>query len=156
MYPSFQRLAMIGLAQSVSFLSRINEQFCSISSRVSVLFSSVQSLSCVWLFVTLWITARLASLSITNFRSLPKLMSIESVMSPSHLIICCPFSSCPQSLPGSGSFPMSQLFAWGGQSIEVSASASVLPMKTQDWFPLGWTRCRNNNLPEVWEVLLCF
>ena len=50
-----------------------------------------------------------------------------------------PFSSCPQSLPASGSFPMSQLFAWGGQSIGVSASASVLPMNTQDWSPLGWT-----------------
>ena len=51
-----------------------------------------------------------------------------------------PFSSCPQSLPASGSFPMSQLYAWGGQSIGVSASASVLLMNTQDWSPLGWTR----------------
>ena len=50
-----------------------------------------------------------------------------------------PFSSCPQSLPESGSFPMSQFFTWGGQSIGVSASASVLPMNTQDWSPLGWT-----------------
>ena len=50
-----------------------------------------------------------------------------------------PFSSCPQSLPGSESFPMSQLFAWGGQSIRVSALASILPMNTQDWSPLGWT-----------------
>ena len=50
-----------------------------------------------------------------------------------------PFSSCPQSLPASGSFPMSQLFIWGGQSIGVSASASVLTMNTQDWSPLGWT-----------------
>ena len=50
-----------------------------------------------------------------------------------------PFSSCPQSFPASESFPMSQLFAWGGQSIGVSASASVLPMNIQDWFPLGWT-----------------
>ena len=50
-----------------------------------------------------------------------------------------PFSSCPQSLPASGSFPMSQLFVWGGPSIGVSASASVLPMNTQDWSPLGWT-----------------
>ena len=50
-----------------------------------------------------------------------------------------PFSSCPQSLPASESFPISQLFAWGGQSIGVSASASVLPMNTQDWCPLGWT-----------------
>ena len=50
-----------------------------------------------------------------------------------------PFASCPQSLPASGSFPMSQLFASGGQSIRVWASASVLPMNTQDWSPLGWT-----------------
>ena len=50
-----------------------------------------------------------------------------------------PFSSCPQSLPASGSFQMSQLFAWGGQSVGVSASASIPPMNTQDWFPLGWT-----------------
>ena len=50
-----------------------------------------------------------------------------------------PFSSCPQSLLASESFPMSQPFIWGGQSIGVSASASVLPMNTQDWSPLGWT-----------------
>jgi len=50
-----------------------------------------------------------------------------------------PFSSCTQSHPASGSFQMSQLFASGGQSIRVSASASVLPMNTQDWSPLGWT-----------------
>ena len=50
-----------------------------------------------------------------------------------------PFSSCSQSLPASESFPMSQLFPWGGQSIGVSASALVLPMNTQDWSPLEWT-----------------
>ena len=50
-----------------------------------------------------------------------------------------PFSSCPQSFPASGSFPMSQLFASGGQSIGVAASKSVLPMNTKDWSPLGWT-----------------
>ena len=50
-----------------------------------------------------------------------------------------PFSSCPQSLPASGSFPISQLFAWGGQSIVVSALASVLPMNIRNWFPLGLT-----------------
>ena len=103
--------------------------------------SSVQSLSRVRLFVTPWIAARQASLSITNSWSSPKLMSIESVMPSSHLILCCPapFSSCPQSLPASGYFRMSQLFAWGGQSIGVSASASVLPMNTQDWSQKGWT-----------------
>ena len=51
-----------------------------------------------------------------------------------------PFSSCPQSFPASGSFQMSQLFASGSQSIGISASTSVLPMNTQNWFPLGWTR----------------
>ena len=50
-----------------------------------------------------------------------------------------PFSSCPQSLPASESFPMSQLFAWGGQSIGISALAPVLPKNAQDWSPLGWT-----------------
>ena len=50
-----------------------------------------------------------------------------------------PFSSCPQALQASGSFPVSQLFTWGGQSIGVSASTSVLPMNTQFWSPLGWT-----------------
>ena len=50
-----------------------------------------------------------------------------------------PFCYCPQSLPASGSFPMSQLFTWSGQSTGVSASASVLPMNSQDWSPLGWT-----------------
>ena len=79
---------------------------------LSTQFSSVQSLSRVQLFVTPWIRARL---SITNSRSSLKLMSIESVMPSSHLIPIVPFSSCPQSLPASESFPMSQLFAWGGQ-----------------------------------------
>ena len=102
-------------------------------------FSSVQSLSCVPLFVTPWIAARQASLSIIDSRSSLQLMSIMSVMPSSQLISVIPFSSCPQSLPASGSFPMSQLFAWGGQSIGVSALASVLPMNTQDWSALGWT-----------------
>ena len=104
-----------------------------------VQFSSVQSLSCVWLFATPWTTARQASLSITNSQSLPKLMSIESVMPSNHLIRCRPLSSCLQSFPTSRSFQMSQLFIWGDQSIGISASTSVLPMNTQDWFPLGWT-----------------
>ena len=91
--------------------------------------SSVQSLSCVQLFVTPWTTARQASLSITNSRSLLKLMSIELVMASNHLI---PFSACPQSFPTSGSFQMSQLFASGDQSIGVSALTSVLPTNTQD------------------------
>ena len=100
--------------------------------------SSVQSLSCVQLFVTPWTSARQASLSITNSWSLLKLMSVESVMPSSHLILCHPLSP-PASLPASGSLPMSQLFTSGGQSIGASASTSVLPMNTQNWSPLGWT-----------------
>ena len=102
-------------------------------------FSSVHSLSCVWLSATPWIAAHQASLSITKSWSSLKLTSIESVMPSSHLILCCPLLLLPQSLPASESFPMSQLFTWGGQSIGVSASASVLQMSTQDWSPLEWT-----------------
>ena len=102
-------------------------------------FSSVQSFSRVWLFATPWTAACQASLSISNSRSLLKFMSIESVMSPSHLILCRPLLLPPSSFPASGSFQMSQFFASGGQSIGVSASASLLPMNIQDRFPLGWT-----------------
>ena len=98
---------------------------------------SVQSLSRVWLFVTSWIAARQASLSITNSRSSLRLTSIESVMPSSHLILSHPLLLPP--IPPSISLPVSQLFTWGGQSIGVSASASVLPVSVQDWFPLGWT-----------------
>ena len=65
-------------------------------------------------------------------------MSIELMMPSNHLILCHYFLSCPQVFPASGCFPMSHLFASGGQSIGVSASASVLPMNIQDWYPLGW------------------
>ena len=105
----------------------------------SYTFSSVQSLSCVQLFATSWTAACQAFLSFTNSGSLLKLMSIESVMPSNHLIFCCPLLSCLQSFPASESFPVSQFFSSGGQSIGVSASASVFPMNVQDWFPLGWT-----------------
>ena len=101
-------------------------------------FSSVQLLSHVRLFVTPWTAARQASLSVSNYLSLLKLKSIESVMPSNHLLPVIPFS-CLQSFPASGSFLMSQFFASGGQNIGVLASASVLPMNIQDWFPLGWT-----------------
>ena len=101
--------------------------------------SSVQLLSHDRLFVTPWTTACQASLSITNSQSLPKLMSIESVMPSSHLILCRPLLLLPSIFPSIRVFPMSQLFTSGGQTIGVSASTSVLPMNTQDWCPLGWT-----------------
>ena len=100
---------------------------------------SVQPLSHVWLFATPWTAAHQASLSITNSHSPPKSMSIESVMPSSHLILGCPFFSCPQFLPASESFPMSQLFTWGGQSTGVSASTSFPPKKSQGWSPSEWT-----------------
>ena len=100
---------------------------------------SVQFLSRVWFFATPWTAAHQAPLSTINSRGSPKPMSIELMMSSNHLILCRPFSTCLQSFPVSGSFPMSQLFASGSQSIGVSASTSVLPMNTQDWYPLGWT-----------------
>ena len=100
-------------------------------------FSSVQLLSHVWFFVTPGITACQASLSITKSRSLPCPSSRWCHPAISSSVV--PLSSCPQSFSASESFPMSQLFAWGSQSTGVSASASVLPMNIQDWYPLGWT-----------------
>ena len=101
--------------------------------------SSVQSLSHVRLFATLWIAACQASLSITNTRSSLRLTSIKWVMPSRHLILGRPLLLLPPSLPASESFPMSQLFAWGGQSIGVSALASFLPKKSQGWSPSEWT-----------------
>ena len=80
-----------------------------------------------------------ASLSITNSWSLLKLMSIESVMSSNHLILCRPLLLLPLIFPSIRSFPLSQFFESGGQSIGISASAFVLPTDIQDWFPLGLT-----------------
>ena len=92
--------------------------------------------SCVWLFVTPWTAACQASLSLTISHSLPKLMFIASVMPSSHLILWCLFSFCPQSLPASGTFPMSCLFISDDQNTGASASGSVLPVNIQGWSPL--------------------
>ena len=94
----------------------------------------IQSLSHVWLFVTPWTTTHQASLSFIISQNLLKLMCLlswwcHSTISSSVI----PFSSCLQSFPASGSFPMSQFFASDGQSIRVSASASVLPVFIEDW-----------------------
>ena len=75
---------------------------------------------------------------------------VGDVIQPSHPVF--PFSSCPQSLWASGSFPMSQLFEWGGQSTGVSASASVLPRNTQNWSLLGWTSCISLQSKELSRV----
>ena len=104
-----------------------------------VQFSSIQSLSRVRLFATPWTAAHQASLSITNSQSLSKFMSLSRWCHPTISSSVILFSSCPQSIPASGSLQMSQFFASGGQSFGVSASTSVLPMNTQYWSPLGWT-----------------
>ena len=112
--------------------------------------SSVQLLSHVWLFVTPWTAAYQASLSITNSWSLLKHQWCHPTISSSVV----PFSSYLQSFPAPGSFPMSQFFPSGGQSIGVSASASVLLMNIQDWFPLGltgWISLQSKGLSKVFS-----
>ena len=94
-------------------------------------FSLVQLLSCIQLFATSWTAACQSSLFITKSWSLLKLRSIESVMPSNHPNLCYPLLLLLQSFPASESFPMSLFFISGGQSIGVSASASVLPMKIQ-------------------------
>ena len=106
----------------------------------SVQFSSVKSLSHVRLYETPWIAAGQASLSITNSQSLPPCSCPSRWWChPGISSSVIPFSSCPQSLPATEFFPVSQLFARDGQNIGVSASASILPMDIQGWFPLGLT-----------------
>ena len=100
---------------------------------------SVQSLNCVWLFVTPWTAAHQASLSFTISQTCSNSCPLSQWCHPTISSSVVPFSSYLQSSPTSGSFPMSQLFASGGQSIGASISASVLPMNIQDWFPLGLT-----------------
>ena len=99
----------------------------------------VQSLSLVWLFATPWTAAHWALLSFTISRSLLKFMYIGLVMLSNHLILCHCLLLLPSIFPSIRVFPVSQLFASGGQSIRASASASVLPVNIQGWFPLGLT-----------------
>ena len=100
-------------------------------------FSSVQSLSFVRLFTTPWTAECQASQSTANSQSLLKLMSIESVVPSNHLILCHPLLLQPSIFPSIRVFSYESVLTTGGQSIGVSASASVLPMNIQDWFPLG-------------------
>ena len=117
-------VAIYGVAQSRTRLKRLSSS------------SSVQLLSRVRLFATPWITPPCPSPTPgVHLNSCPLCWWCHPAISSSVV----PFSSCPQSFPASGSFPMSQLFSSGGQSIGVSASTSVLSINTQDWSPLGWT-----------------
>ena len=95
-------------------------------------FSSVQLINRVQLFATPWTAACQASLAITNSQSLLKLTSIESVMPSNHLIICCSLLLLPSIFPSIRVFSNGKFFTSGGQSIGVSASASILPINIQD------------------------
>ena len=94
----------------------------------------VESLSRVRLFVSSWI-----SWGFLVHHHLPELISVESVMRSNHLILYCLLLLLPSIFPSIRAFPVSQFFTSSGQSIGVSASALVLPMNIQDWFPLEWT-----------------
>ena len=114
---------------------------------------SVQLLSRVQLFATQWTTARQASLSITNSQSFLNSCPLSRWCHPTIWSSVIPFSSRVQPFPGSGSFPVSQFVASGGQSIGVSASTSVLPMNIQDWFPLGSTGWISLQCKGIWRVI---
>jgi len=104
-----------------------------------ITITSVQSLSRFRLFATPWITACLASLSITNSRSLPKLMSIKLVMPSSHLILYRPLLLLTPVPPSIRVFSNESTLRMRWPKYWSFISASVLPMNTQDWSPLGWT-----------------
>ena len=103
---------------------------------------------------TQWTAARQASLSFTISRVCSNSCPLRQRYPPTILSSVIPFSSLLQSLPASGSFPVSKLFASGGQSIGASASASVLPMSIQGWFPLRLTGS-NPGLLYCWQILYC-
>ena len=110
-----------------------------ISSSEMKLYFVVQSLNCVQLFLPHGTAAHQTSLSFTISRSLLKLMSIESLLPSNHLILCYPLLLRTSVFPSIRVFAVSWLFASSGQSIGVSALASVLPMNIQGWFLLGLT-----------------
>ena len=124
------------------------------STEDTVHFSSVQSLSRVWFFATPWTAAHQPSCPSPTPRACPNSCPLSRWCHPTISSSVIPFSSCLQSFPASGSFPMSPFFTSGGQSFGVSASASVLPMNIQDWFPLGltsWISLQSKELSRVFS-----
>ena len=110
-----------------------------LQERMWIRFRSVQLLSNVRLFATPWMQHARPPCPSPTPGDYPNSCPSSQWCHPTISSSVVPFSSCPQFLPASGSFPVSQPFASGGQSIGVSSSTSVLPMNTQDWSPLGWT-----------------
>ena len=118
------------------------------------LFSSVQSLSHVRLFLTSWTAACQASLSITHSRSLSKLTSIESVMTSNHLILCRPLLLRPSVFPNIRVFSNESALQIRWPKYWSFSFTSVLPMNTQDWVPLGctgWTSLQSEGLSRVFS-----
>ena len=113
-------------------------QSTKLNDKKTVQFSLVTQ-SCLTLCDPQWTATAQASMSITNCWSLLKHMSTELMMPSNHLILCCSLLFPPSIFPSIRVFSSESVFTSGGQSIGVSASASVLPMNTQDWSPLGWT-----------------
>ena len=114
--------------------------FCFRKIKVRAFISSFQLLSRVWLFLIPWTATHQVSLSITNSWSLLNSHPSSHWHRPTISSSISLFFSCPlQPFPESRSFPMSQFFSSGGQSVGISALASVLPMNIQDWSPFGWT-----------------
>ena len=110
----------------------------------SVQFRSIQSLSRVWLFVTPWTAVRQTSLSITNFWSLPKPMSIELVMPSNNLILCLPLLLLPSVFPSIRVFSNESALRirwpkYWSFSFSISPSNELISFRIQDWSPLGWT-----------------
>ena len=120
-------------------INEIKNLFFEDINKIGKTFSSIQSFNHVQLFVTQWTPVHQASCAPPTPRTCSNSCSSSQWCYPTILSSVVPFSSCLQSFPASGSFPMSQFFASGGQSIGVSASASVLPMNIQNWFLLGLT-----------------
>ena len=121
--------------------SMITYKNCPNSTWDTDAFQSVSQFSCSVVSDSLWsheLQPARPPCSSPTPRVYPNSCPLSQWCHPAISSSVVPFSSCPQSFPASRSFPMSQLFAWGAQSIGVSASASVLPMNTQDW-SLGWT-----------------
>ena len=141
------------LSTQLQIVIRWAETVCSVILCNSVQFSSVTQ-SCL----TLWDPMNCSTPGLPVHHQLPLVHPNSCPSSrwclPAISSSVVPFSSCPQSLPASGSFPVSQHFAWGGQSIGVSALASILPMNTQDWSPsewIGWISLQSKGLSRVFS-----
>ena len=136
--------------------SSLDRKHCGTNPQNSMIrqFSSVQSLSHVWLLVTPWTATAQASMSITNSQSLLKNMSTELVMPSNHLTLCCSLLLPPSIFPSIRVFSNELVCVSGSQSIGGSPLASVLPMNIQDWFPLrqtGWISLQSKGLSRVFS-----